>query len=569
VAAAAVGLVAVAGWWCGPAGAAEPAADAAQLPETVTRLDAEKERIRQETREAEARVAAVRRAGSDFERRRQEVLRALEAERATLATREQAAAAEIATLRAGVVERDAEIEHVLRAGGRWVSFTHDVAPLLRARCVACHTAREPGGGHVLTHHAALLADAGGGAAVVPGDVDSPLVRAVADGSMPKDGDPLSAAEVDLLRRWVALGARLDGGADAEAALIRIMPRMTQPRAPATYAAPVPVSALAFHPDGTRLASAGYHEVLVWSVPDGHLLGRITDVAERVHGLAWHPDGRRLAVAAGTPGSFGEATLVDADTAALHAALGAADDALLAVAFSADGSRLVSAGADPFVRIHDTTSLREATTRADHADWVQAAAFSADGKLLLTASRDQTAKVLDIATGRLLTTFSAHQQPVNAACWLPGATTVASGGGDGAVRIWDAATGKETRRIGGFTGSVDVLVPVGADRIAAGDRSGTVRVHAVADGKKVVAFDTGRSPLVALAVSPDGRLLAAGSLDGVITLVPLDGPHDVPTGGLRDVPTGGLREVPTGGLRDVPPGGQRPLVRWSARPGSDR
>lgn len=511
-----IGVVAALILGTGTARAAEP------LPPTVGRLDAERGSLEREAVEAETGVAAVRREASALESRRQEMLRELAAEGAAIAAREREAQAAVDALRARAEERGAEIEHVLRAGGLWVSFAADVAPLLRSRCVACHTAREPGGGHVMTSHAALLADAGGGAAVVPGDVDSPLVRAVADGSMPKDGTPLSAAEVDLLRRWVALGARLDAGIAPSAALVRIMPRRRQPDAPAAYGAALAVSALAFHPDGTRLASSGYHEVLVWSVPGGALLRRIGDVAERVGALAFHPDGRRLAVAAGTPGVLGDARLFDADSGVAVADLGAADEAFAAVAFTADGTRLAVAGADPAVRLFATDPVRAVGEHADHSDWVTGLAFSPDGRRLASASRDKTAKVIDPLAGRLLATFAGHQQPVRAVCWLPGGTLVATAGADGAVRIWDADSGKETRRIGGFDTAVEALAAVGPDRIAAGDRSGTVRIHGLADGKALATIGTGGSPVTALAVSPDGRMIAVGALDGSITLAPADG-----------------------------------------------
>lgn len=501
---------------------AEPPPATSPLPATVLRLDAERARLRDEAFAADERAAAVRREASDLARRRQEALRALDAEAATLAAKERATVDEGRAVRGGIAARDAEIEHVLRAGGRWVSFTHEIAPILRAKCVACHTPREPGGGHVMTHYAALLATGAAGAAVVPGDPDSPLCTEVADGSMPKDGTPLSPAEVDLIRRWVALGARLDAGADPEAPLVRIMPRVRQPDPPAVYPAPVAVSALAFHPDGTRLVSSGYHEALIWSVADGRLLARIRNVAERVHALAFHPDGRRLAVAAGTPGVLGEVKLFDVEDGRLVADLGVADDAFFSVALSADGGRLVAAGADRTARLFDLDTGLQLAERADHADWVQAIAFSPDARRIVSASRDDTAKVFDLASQRLVTTFSGHAASVAAVCWVGDGPLVATGGRDGAVRIWNVENGKESRRIGGFTDAVDVVVPLGGGRIAVGDRSGTVRVHGAADGKETASFPVAKAPTTSLAASRDGRLLAVGSLDGGITIVTLDG-----------------------------------------------
>jgi hypothetical protein len=518
------------GLWIMPAGAVADDGAALLLPETVERLDAERARLADEERTGDAEITSIRREASDVERRRQEALRGFAREQEAIESRARQAETEAARLGRERAEREAEIEHVLRAGGRWVSFTHDIAPILREKCVACHTPRDPGGGHVLTHHAALVADSGVGPAVVPGDLDSPLVTAVADGSMPKDGTPLSAAEVDLIRRWVALGGRLDGGADPTAPLVRIMPRVRQPDPPATYTAVVPVSAVAFSPDGTRLATSGYHEVLLWSVPEGRLLGRIVNVAERVQGLAFHPAGDRLAVAAGTPGRLGEAKLFavtdsGADAGHLLADLGVADDTLLAVAFSPDGSRLAAAGSDATLRLFDTAGVHQSLERSDHADWVQAIAFSTDGTRLVSASRDKTAKVFDAATGRLHTTFTGHTDALQTICWLADGGRVATGGRDGAVRIWNPDDGKESRRIAGFAGPVTAICAVPEDRIAAGDRSGRIRLHAVKDGKQLAVWETVPAATTSLACTPDGRLIAVGSLDGSVTLLPLDGSGD--------------------------------------------
>ena len=516
---------------------AAESSEPADLPSTVERLDAERAALQAAQQTTSEQAAAIRREASELERRRQELLRALDAEAAALAAREQQNAEAAAEQESGLAARAAEIEAILRAGGRWVSFADQIAPLLRARCVACHSSREPGGGHVLTSYAGLFSAGANGPAVLPGDEASLLCEVVADGSMPQDGEPLSEEEVDLIRRWVALGARLDAGADATAALVRIMPRPVQPEPPATYPAAMPVSAVAFDPTAMRLASSGYHEVLLWdlrTVADGgagqtappQLLGRMPNLPERVQGLAFSADGQQLAVAAGTPGLIGEAAVFavgsagEEATAAQLTSLGLADDAFLSVAFSADGKRLTAAAADQSVRLYEAASGVQQSERTDHADWVQAVALSADGTRLVTASRDATAKVIDLASGQLQTTFSKHGEPVTAVCWLDN-ELVATGGADGQVRFWKADSGEEVRSIKGFAESIEGLCLLADGRLAVADRSGTVRLHAVADGKRLRTIPTGGGAATSLAVSADSRLLAVGSLDGSISLIRLD------------------------------------------------
>lgn len=95
-----------------------------------------------------------------------------------------------------------------------VSFEREVLPLLERRCNKCHHDDEQSGGLDLTRLETMLR--GGdelGAAIVPGQPDeSPLIQVltgVREPAMPENGDPLPAAEIELLRRWIAEGAKDD------------------------------------------------------------------------------------------------------------------------------------------------------------------------------------------------------------------------------------------------------------------------------------------------------------------------------------------------------------------------
>ena len=93
-------------------------------------------------------------------------------------------------------------------------FKTAIAPVLERACVRCHHAGNAKGDVSLATAADLIA----GEHVVPGKPDeSGLVALVSPGAdgerprMPKDGKPLTPAEVDTLKEWIAAGAVWPGG----------------------------------------------------------------------------------------------------------------------------------------------------------------------------------------------------------------------------------------------------------------------------------------------------------------------------------------------------------------------
>jgi hypothetical protein len=97
-------------------------------------------------------------------------------------------------------------------GAAPVDFAHEVLPLLTKHCAKCHTAGRYEGDLSMDTREALL-DAG---AVQPSaSADSELIARVTsdetDYKMPPEGDALTAAEVDVLRRWIDEGAPWEPG----------------------------------------------------------------------------------------------------------------------------------------------------------------------------------------------------------------------------------------------------------------------------------------------------------------------------------------------------------------------
>ena len=68
------------------------------------------------------------------------------------------------------------------------------------------------------------------------------------------------------------------------------------------------------------------------------------------------------------------------------------DAVIAAAFSPDGTRIVTASYDKTARVWNAASGRSLMVLQGHTDGVIAAAFSPDGTRIVTASYDNTARV---------------------------------------------------------------------------------------------------------------------------------------------------------------------------------
>ncbi len=411
-----------------------------------------------------------------------------------------------------------QAEAALEPLGRFVSFSRDVAPILAQRCVACHNTRSPGGRLNLDSFAALLKGGESGTAVTAhNSKESLLLTMVEDGSMPKDADPLSEAEIAVVRHWIEVGAPLDAGIAMTADLFDVMPEQTQPLPPAEYRVAIPVTAVAFSPDGSQLASSGYHEVLVWNTADGALVRRISNVAERIYDLEYSSDGNTLAVAAGTPGQLGELKLFAAADGQLIRTLVRARDVVFALSFSPDGQMLACAGADRSISVVGVADGAEVVRIEDHADWVMDVNWSPNGQRLVSSSRDKTCKIFEAATGNPVITFSGHGDSVYSAAFLADNTTVVSGGSDRRLRVWNSADAKEIRAIAGFGGDIFRIQILPDDVIlsASGDRA--LHEHKAADGTELRKMEGHNDWVYTMSFNPGRKLIASGSYDGEIRI----------------------------------------------------
>jgi WD40 repeat protein len=208
-----------------------------------------------------------------------------------------------------------------------------------------------------------------------------------------------------------------------------------------------VWALAFSPDGTRLASAGEEGIAcVWNVATGAKIAECRGHTGKILGVAFRPDGVRLATASfdGTVRQWDAATGAEVEPPFDHHT-GEINTAV----YSPDGVRIASGGTDRTIRLWRAKGRQEVAVLHGHTGAVMDLAFTPDGRRLVSLSQDRsifllgdnTVRIWDVDYAADLPVLRGHSRYVYPVACSPDGRWIASGSWDHTIRLWDAATGE--------------------------------------------------------------------------------------------------------------------------------
>ncbi len=257
-------------------------------------------------------------------------------------------------------------------------------------------------------------------------------------------------------------------------------------------------------------------VKLWNVGNGTPIRAMNGHQGPVHAVAYRGDSQQVASAGAdrtlrlwNPGNGQQQLRI------------ALPDAPLAVAYSADRTRLVVAAASKLYAFDPTPPNPQpaeppgrdpSQVLAGHQGPVRSVAFAPDSSTALSASDDGTVKRWQIAAAGAVATLTGHGGQVYCVAFGPDGKTLVSGSSDKTLRLWDVAGKKSLRSLATFDGSVYAaqFTQDGQTVIAAGSDK-TIRELRVENGTEVRRYEGAEHPVYTLDVSPDGKTLAAAGV----------------------------------------------------------
>jgi Tol biopolymer transport system component len=193
----------------------------------------------------------------------------------------------------------------------------------------------------------------------------------------------------------------------------------------------------------------------------------------------------------------------------------------ALAFAPDGKMVVSGASytDPVIHVWDPLTGKEKTRWRGHVYGIEGLAFSPDGKTVASGSQDETIRLWDFATGKEARCLAGKMGYVNCVAFLPDGRTLAATHWKSGVRFWDADSGRELRRLDQLDDQTIrvVLAPDGKTMASQTQSGKSVQLWDVPSGKELRRLEGHTKSISAIAFSSDGRSLVSSSWDGTIRL----------------------------------------------------
>lgn len=231
-----------------------------------------------------------------------------------------------------------------------------------------------------------------------------------------------------------------------------------------------VYCLAISENGIVASGSDDFSIKLWDIVTGRLHMELFGPTGTVNSIDFSPDSNQLVAAIRTSLCIWNLSNEEGQPDILESS----DDYVRSVAFSSDGSKLLSAGDDTIIKIWDMSTRRVFLSLSDHTGSINSVAFSPDMKYIASGSDDRTTRIWDADTGRLLETLSYGDSPFSSVAFSPDGSHLAFATDD-IVGMWDSKSWKLQKVFRGHTSYVRTVAfsPRG-DFFASASNDNTIR-----------------------------------------------------------------------------------------------